>query len=144
LLVQQIRQLESALREFQPKLEPRSEPLPQDTPLSSTAHPPSRRDGFFSKSQRQIRRDAKLIRRSGLMDADWYRANYPDVAEANIDPTYHYLRFGASEGRDPSPEFKTRYYLSTHPDVAATEMNPLVHYLKFGRQEGRAPKKPAK
>jgi hypothetical protein len=54
--------------------------------------------------------DADLIRNSGLFDADFYRARYPDVATSGLDPVDHYLRIGAARGYDPSPLFDTGYY----------------------------------
>jgi chromosome segregation ATPase len=79
------------------------------------------------------------VRTSGLFDADWYLATYPDVAAAGIDPLAHYLEHGASEGRDPGPGFSSRAYLARYPDVAEAGLNPLMHYLEFGRIEGREP-----
>jgi hypothetical protein len=54
--------------------------------------------------------DAALIRGSGLFDADYYCARYPEVAESGLDPVDHYLRIGAAKGYDPSPLFDTGYY----------------------------------
>jgi len=54
--------------------------------------------------------DAALIRNSGLFDADYYRARYPDVAESGLDPVDHYLQIGAPRGYDPNPLFDTGYY----------------------------------
>jgi hypothetical protein len=54
--------------------------------------------------------DADLIRNSGLFDADFYRARYPDAATSGLDPVDHYLRIGAAKGYDPSPLFDTGYY----------------------------------
>jgi hypothetical protein len=54
--------------------------------------------------------DAALIRNSGLFDADFYRARYPDVADSGLDPVDHYLQVGAAKGYDPSPLFDTGYY----------------------------------
>lgn len=75
----------------------------------------------------------------GLFDADYYRATYPDVAAAGVNPLLHFIVAGAFEGRDPHPLFNTGFYLCTYPDVAASRMNPVAHYLKFGAAEGRAP-----
>ncbi len=36
-----------------------------------------------------------------LFDPDWYRATYPDIREADIDPLAHYVEHGAVEGRWP-------------------------------------------
>jgi len=54
--------------------------------------------------------DAALIRDSGLFDADFYCARYPDVAASGLDPIDHYLQIGAARGYDPSPLFDTGYY----------------------------------
>src|SRR5688572_859494 len=71
----------------------------------------------------------------GLFDSDWYLSQYPDVAEAGVDPFAHYLQSGATEGREPNPLFDSDWYLSQYPDVAEAGVNPLVHYLQFGATE---------
>jgi hypothetical protein len=81
-----------------------------------------------------------LVAASGVLDADWYRGQYQDVAECDVDPLRHYLRFGWLESRDPGPLFSTRDYLQANPDVAAAGVNPLVHYLGTGWREGRSPR----
>lgn len=78
-----------------------------------------------------------LIESSSLFDADWYKEQNPDVTEAKIDPLEHFLRYGAREGRDPSPRFSTTKYLQNHTDVQASNMNPLIHYILYGKAEGR-------
>jgi hypothetical protein len=78
-----------------------------------------------------------VVRASGLFDKTWYLDNNPDVAQAKVNPIFHYLRYGGFEGRDPSPHFSSRWYFDTYNDVKSAAMNPLVHYLKFGRKEGR-------
>jgi SAM-dependent methyltransferase len=79
----------------------------------------------------------RLLRSSGLFDANWYLRTYSDVAESGCEPVKHYLLWGGREGRDPGPDFATETYLSTYPYVAASGSNPLVHYLLHGRAEGR-------
>ncbi|MEF8698117.1 MAG: LamG-like jellyroll fold domain-containing protein [Candidatus Accumulibacter sp. UW20] len=91
------------------------------------------------KKQETISRQAEVLNESGWFDQQWYLSEYPDVASAAIDPVEHYLRFGADEGRNPSPTFDTLYYLQTNPDVAAARVNPLFHYIEFGISEGRRP-----
>ena len=68
----------------------------------------------------------------------WYVATNADVAKKRCDPIEHYIRFGAAEGRDPSPVFSTQGYLKNNPDVAEAGMNPLVHYAKYGMAEKRS------
>lgn len=70
-------------------------------------------------------------------DADYYAANNRDVASADVDGLDHYLVFGWREGRDPAPDFSTRFYLETNPALAREEMNPFVHYVLFGKAAGR-------
>jgi GT2 family glycosyltransferase len=94
---------------------------------------------FVSRVRRRLREDLDLhsIESSNVFDRDWYLQSYADVRYAGIDPILHYLRYGADEGRDPSPYFKTDRYLWQNPDVRAAGGNPLVHYLKYGSAEGR-------
>jgi len=81
-----------------------------------------------------------LIESSGLFDAAFYAARYPDVVAAGDDLLNHFIRFGGREGRHPSAAFNSRTYLRTYPDVEQAGMNPLVHYLEHGREEGRTKK----
>jgi hypothetical protein len=88
-------------------------------------------------ADRPKKRAAVLVARSTLFNAEWYLANYPDVAASGADPVLHYLEFGWHEGRNPSPDFSTKAYLKANGDVAEQGTNPLVHYLEHGRIEGR-------
>jgi glycosyltransferase involved in cell wall biosynthesis/GT2 family glycosyltransferase/SAM-dependent methyltransferase len=81
--------------------------------------------------------EIQIISGSGLLDADWYRRVYADVAIAGVNPATHYFHHGAAEGRDPGPRFSTRTYLNLNPDVAAAGVNPLLHYVLHGASEGR-------
>lgn len=85
---------------------------------------------------------ARLIKDSGLFDAQFYLVNNPDVASARMSPDWHFLKFGGAEGRDPSPGFNTSFYLRQYHDVKESGMNPLVHFLIHGQQEGRNPLPP--
>lgn len=67
----------------------------------------------------------KLVRESGLFDADWYLSNYPDVAELNVDPLKHYFILGAKLGRDPSSKFDSAKYQAEHGNI----QNPLLHFI---------------
>src|SRR5690606_27527266 len=49
-----------------------------------------------------LKRKMKRMRQSGLFDGKWYLSYYTDVAEAGYDPLYHYVRYGAREGRAPN------------------------------------------
>jgi GT2 family glycosyltransferase len=79
----------------------------------------------------------RIIEHANLFARDWYIAKNPDVAAANIDPVWHFVLFGAREGRDPAPSFSTRDYLACNRDVAAAGVNPLAHFILYGVAEGR-------
>lgn len=80
----------------------------------------------------------RILRQSGLFDADWYLAKYPDVMAAGVDPALHFLKWGLRDLRDPGPGFSTAHYLRLYPDVQAAGLNPLVHYLTAGWEERRS------
>ncbi len=84
--------------------------------------------------------DAAELRSSSLFDAAFYLALYPDVAASGIDPAIHYLATGASEGRNPGPNFDWQWYLGECPEAGSVGISPLLHYLRFGREAGYSPK----
>jgi len=76
---------------------------------------------------------------SGLFDAAWYSAQYPDVQAADIAPLVHFHRHGWREHRKPNAYFDPEWYLQHYPDVGGAGMNPLLHYIRHGDLEGRRP-----
>jgi GT2 family glycosyltransferase/glycosyltransferase involved in cell wall biosynthesis len=76
---------------------------------------------------------------NGLFDRRYYLSENADVLGSGMDPLFHFLRFGASEGRKPHPLFEPAYYLDRYPDVMGAKRNPLIHFLRFGGLEGRSP-----
>jgi hypothetical protein len=92
------------------------------------------RRGIWTRLLDRFRSERTILSESGLVDAEWYLRNYPDVVEAPID---QYIRVGTREGRDPNPFFSSRTYLKLNPDVAISGMNPLVHFVRYGAAEGR-------
>ena len=83
-----------------------------------------------------IEAEVKAIRASGLFDADYYLATYPDI-QPPVDPIRHYCMHGWREGRNPSAEFDTQGYLEAYSDVKDAGVNPLLHYVLLGRHESR-------
>jgi len=69
-------------------------------------------------------------------DRRFYLDNNPDVRATGIDPVEHYAQIGWREGRDPHPEFSTRYYLELHPSVGEALMNPFYHWIISGKPAG--------
>ena len=90
------------------------------------------------KGPKRLSEELRAIRGSAYFDGDYYLEENEDVRSEGLDPSIHYLRYGAKEGRDPGPLFSTKRYLQRFPDVAAAGLNPLAHYELFGRAERRA------
>jgi hypothetical protein len=63
-------------------------------------------------------------------DPEYYLRCYPDIEAAGVDPFEHYLRWGFSEGRNPSASFDTRFYLQRYLG-GEKGLNPLLHYRQF-------------
>jgi len=82
------------------------------------------------KYQKQV----EQIQLSGLFDTEWYLKQYPDVAMTGKNPVVHYLRFGATENRDPSPIFCTAAYRDAHQEALAGDTNPLLHFIETEAQ----------
>ncbi|WP_174504716.1 glycoside hydrolase family 99-like domain-containing protein [Acidiphilium sp. C61] len=75
-----------------------------------------------------------------LFDSRWYLDHNPDVAASGNDPFEHFCAFGASELRDPCPDFDIAFYAARY----ATEIaggNPFLHYLAH-RDGGFQPVRP--
>jgi hypothetical protein len=92
----------------------------------------------MKNKKRQIKEEYEVLKSSGLFSKAAYLRLHPDVRKSDVDPIYHYLKFGVEEARNPNAWFDTEYYRTSYPDVGESGMNPFVHYLLYGRQEGRA------
>jgi len=84
-----------------------------------------------------IKKNFELVESSGLFSEEFYLRKYPDVK--GLSALEHYLRIGASEGRQPNIFFSPEYYLNQYPDVRALYMNPFLHFLEHGAREMRSP-----
>jgi GT2 family glycosyltransferase len=76
------------------------------------------------------------IHESGLFDPDWYRKQYPDLRDPQLDVLTHLASFGAKEGRDPGPNFNSSFYSLTYVEHLHPNESPLEHYLLKGRPQG--------
>lgn len=84
-----------------------------------------------------------------LFDERFYLNQNSDVAAAIARGEFsggldHFLRFGASEGRNPSIWFDSTTYLHNYPDVVHAiavgfVKNGFEHFFKYGQYEGRTP-----
>ena len=90
---------------------------------------------FLIKSKFNVKK-AKLyqesydkIMESGLFDKNYYLKAYPHVEKSGMDPLLHYLFYGASENKFPSPTFNLVRYLQEYPEIEKNNLNPLIHYI---------------
>jgi len=138
-LQRQLAGLQMRLAELQMRLEFESVPWRKKLSRTVPVYLKHVVSSFAGGHEREFLRSLLAIRLSGLFDERWYLETYPDVAQANLDPVEHYMKFGAVESRNPSALFDSRWYLENYPDVAQAGFNPLAHYVLFGRREGRRP-----
>jgi GT2 family glycosyltransferase len=82
-----------------------------------------------------------VLRRSALIDPEFYLQRNPDVARAGMDPLMHYIEHGARAQLDPSPSFNTAAYVAEHPELSGSRVNPLYHFQRTGRD--RRPRRPS-
>lgn len=87
----------------------------------------------------RMRRYARLVRRSGLFNAQYYLSQCGGDPDAQRDPLTHYLVRGAALGLEPNPLFDTSAYLARNPNAAAPRKNPLVHFIRSGGSAATAP-----
>jgi hypothetical protein len=84
------------------------------------------------------------------VDEAWYRATYPDVAEAIAfgeyrDAREHFIQHGYIEGRRPFPmQVDEAWYLGSNPDViegieSGRFESAQAHFMQHGYEEGRKP-----
>ncbi|MEJ1165340.1 glycoside hydrolase family 99-like domain-containing protein [Variovorax sp. CCNWLW186] len=90
-----------------------------------------------SPDQERTNAEIEAIRNSGLFDAAYYLAMYPDIQPPPADPIRHYCERGWFEGRNPSDDFDTRGYLDAYSDIKNARLNPFWHYVMHGRSESR-------
>ncbi|TXM69587.1 glycosyltransferase [Methylobacterium sp. WL12] len=92
----------------------------------------------FFRSKRRPRVDpviadhTRRVQDSGLFDAEWYRATYPELAGFGPGPLAHFCEYGLHEHRDPGPNFDTRRYLDAVPEAGTGPLPPFLHAIEAG------------
>ena len=79
------------------------------------------------------------VAESGLFDAAWYLASYPDVVAEDANALSHFCIHGWKEGRKPNFYFQPEEYLQNNPAVRDSGRNPLLHYFVQGERAGSKP-----
>lgn len=116
------------------KLGRRHAPGPRRIGRAMDDHAERQRDGTGDPSSPLFR-----LRMSGLFDAEFYAASYPEVGAFGDRSLAHYHLEGWREGRKPNFYFEPNWYLAQNPDVRAHGIDPLLHYVLVGEAEGRWP-----
>ena len=83
--------------------------------------------------------DYFTIKFSNLFDSKYYLEQYRDARLSDMDPLWHFVKFGWKQGKNPSRFMDTSFYLKANPDVMQSGLNPAYHYVRYGKNEGRQP-----
>jgi GT2 family glycosyltransferase/glycosyltransferase involved in cell wall biosynthesis len=79
-----------------------------------------------------------FLKKTHLLDDDFYLRTYVDVEQDGFRPTYHFAAFGDKEGRSPNPLFEPRFYRSkSHGRLK--NVNSLLHYFYIGQYRRYSP-----
>lgn len=78
-----------------------------------------------SKSNEVIISD---LRKSGLVDSEWYLEYYSDLTGSSVDPVEHYFFYGWKENRNPNAYFDTKWFLKENDQCSGC--CPLVYYME--------------
>jgi hypothetical protein len=89
-------------------------------------------DGQIAAQTTVEEEDVMIIAASGLFDEAWYIKENPDVARSGLNPLFHYVRFGASEGRVPLKGFNAARYVANMEERVPVTRNPLAHFVLHG------------
>ena len=105
--------------------------------------------GFWRRLEQNFRKQRYRWTEKLLFDPDWYRREYPDVAQGGGDPWEHYLKYGKDEGRGLNPALNfiqakiqkrkkgIAYYkwLKTHQDLTPETRQDMDRKMKaFSRK----------
>lgn len=91
----------------------------------------------YKRAKKRIAEEIRLVEASGLFDAEWYCASYPDADDSGIEPIRHFVTQGIYELHNPGPDFDSFKYHKSYPDVTAEGIAALIHYVRNGKNENR-------
>lgn len=104
----------------------------------------------FKVTKTQFQKFLTIILRGVPVDDQWYRAAYPDIAQAitreeQVSAKDHFVEHGYVEGRRPGAvKVDEEWYMREYPDIAAAikagkNGSCQEHFDNFGQAEGRLP-----
>ncbi|WP_318472314.1 rhamnosyltransferase WsaF family glycosyltransferase [Photobacterium leiognathi] len=77
------------------------------------------------------------LKRSGLIDSEWYLSHYSDLTGSNVCPVEHYYLFGWKEGRNPNIIFDTNWFIEHYK--LDDKQCPLLFYIKNWKKKALNP-----
>lgn len=102
-------------------------------------------DGDAGNQTRTAIAECDKIRKSDLLDLNFYRNKYSDLKKAyptdNGGLIRHFIVYGMKEGRQGSPTFNVHVYKNRYADLQKAFGNDLrkyyIHWINFGKRERR-------
>ncbi len=94
---------------------------------------------FNLRNYIRMRNRLKIVRESGLFDAEYYLRLYPLIEHSLRSPLEHYVGHGEREGRMPNAFFNPSFYAQQLGSVENEWHSLLVHYIKEGSRKGLNP-----
>jgi len=98
------------------------------------------RYGFSRRAWRWFFRNMKdksLLRKTGILDVEWYCREYPEVLDKGLDPYQDFISIPNVLHRKPNPDFIPEEYSAMNFDVRASGIPPSLHYIRNGIRDGR-------
>lgn len=92
--------------------------------------------GRASSAERELARAAAHPDLPLVLDEAWYLARHPDVLNAGLDATAHFLSSGVHEWRSPSPYVDLRHVAEALPQARRSGAAALLHLLERGIDRG--------
>lgn len=92
----------------------------------------------YSTPSSVIDKEVADISQSGLFDASYYLAMYPDLDIKPDEAVRHYCEKGWREGLNPSDDFDSKAYLKAYNDIRNANLNPFWHFVVAGASELRS------
>ena len=75
----------------------------------------------------------QIIIENNLFDEEYYKRNYPEIAEQTDNLLEYYLLVGYKQSTNPSKFFDNDKYLNTHKGLLENEINPLVYHVLYDK-----------
>jgi len=76
------------------------------------------------------------LHNKSYIDTNFYLKTYQEIGVNDLEPVYHYARYGPFEGKNPCPEFSSSWYWEANKKVLRQHCNPYLHWREVGMKTG--------